>query len=201
VSGSSNRNFDAGVPGENIRIHGFGALPFSTQDLGSDPLGGANDLGLECIMSSGSRFLAALSFATAAATGLPASAADLSCSDLVPIGNTMTCPFEPNWSVGLSCSDAGMTSVFVDAFSGPETVETPGSVTFHSEQPWGFDTEHGVGGSIDYTPDGCLDESDRTFDFTLTTNALPGYSGDIAPICCTIESTLPPEPPEPPDDS
>ncbi len=151
-------------------------------------------------MSSGSRFLIALSLTTAAC--FPALAADLSCNGLVPIGNTMSCPgFEPNWSVELGCSDEGISSVFVDAFSGAEIVKTPGSVTFHSENPWGFDTEQGVAGVIAYTPDGCQDESDRTFDFTLTTSALPGYSGEIAPICCRIESTSPPESPEPPADS
>lgn len=153
-------------------------------------------------MSSGPRFLVALSFATAAAAGLPANAADLSCSGLVPIGNTMSCPgFEPNWSVELSCGDEGMTSVFVDAFSGAEIVRTPGGVTVHSENPWGFDTEQGVAGVIAYTPGGCQDESDRTFDFTLTTNAVPGYSGQVAPICCHVDSTPPPESSEPPADS
>lgn len=144
-------------------------------------------------MPSGSKFLVALSFTVAATAGTPASAADFSCNGLVPLGNTMICPgFEPNWAVKLNCTEDGLSSVFVDAFSGADIVETPGRIAIHSENPWGIDTEHGLTGVIAYTPDGCQDASDRIFDFTLTATAVPGYSGHVAPICCRIESTPPP---------
>lgn len=146
-------------------------------------------------MSSGLKLLIALFFAVSAASGVPASAADFSCNGLVPIGNTMICPgFEPNWAVKLSCTEEGMSSAFVDGFSGPDIVETPGRIAVHSENPWGIDTEHGLTGLIVYTPDGCRDASDRGFDFTFTPNAVPGISGQVAPICCRIESTPRPRP-------
>lgn len=118
----------------------------------------------------------------------PAGAADISCNGLVPPGAKMICPgFEPNWAVELLCGSEGMSSNFVDAFSGDDVVVTPGDVTFISENPWGFSTSHGVSGLISHTPGACQDESDRTFDFTLTTNAVPGYTGQVAPICCRLE--------------
>ncbi len=153
-------------------------------------------------MSSGSKLLVTLFFTVSAASGVPASAADFSCNGLVPIGNTMICPgYEPNWAVKLSCTEEGMSSAFVDAFSGADIVETPGRVAIHSENPWGIDTEHGLTGLIAYTPDGCLDASDRSFDFTFTANSVPGYSGQVAPICCRIESTPLPSPEPSSDDS
>ena len=100
----------------------------------------------------------------------------------------MICPgFEPNWAVEFICDGEEMTSNFVDAFSGSEITYTPGSVTILSEKPWGFSTDHGISGLVAYTPGACQDESDRFFDFTLTTTDMPGYTGQVAPICCRIE--------------
>jgi hypothetical protein len=118
----------------------------------------------------------------------PTQAADFFCNHLVLSGAKMICPgFEPNWAVELECRGTGMVSNFVDAFSGDGIVTTPGSVSFSNEDPWTFATSHGVAGSIAYTPSGCQDESDRIFNFTLTTTAVPGFGGQVAPICCRIE--------------
>lgn len=132
------------------------------------------------------RACAALAFVAGSATSLQA--ADFLCNNLVPAGSTMICPgFEPNWAVELVCSGAGMTANFVDAFSGDTITTTPGSVSFASDDPWSFNTNHGVAGTITYTPAACQDESDRTFDYTLSTTSVPGYNGQIASICCRIE--------------
>lgn len=118
---------------------------------------------------------------------LPASAADFTCNGLVPLGQKMICPgFEPNWAVELICDGETMTSNFIDAFSGDIT-ETPGTVTFLSENPWQFETSHPVTGSIAYTPAGCTDEGDNVHDFTFTPTGAPGLSGPFFPFCCRIE--------------
>ncbi len=115
-------------------------------------------------------------------------AADVMCNALVPGGAKMICPgFEPNWAVEFLCNGPVMTSNFIDAFSGDTITTTPGSVNFSSQDPWVFTTSHGVAGSVAYTPASCRDESDAVFDFTLTTTAVPGFSGPVSPICCRIE--------------
>ena len=117
----------------------------------------------------------------------PAFAADFTCDGLVPLGQKMICPgFEPNWAVELICSGETMTSNFIDAFSGDIT-ETPGSVTFSSENPWTFETSHPVTGTIAYTPAGCTDEGDNVHDFTITPTGAPGLPGPFFPFCCRIE--------------
>lgn len=114
-------------------------------------------------------------------------AADLSCNGLVPPGQKMICAgFEPNWAIELICN-GGMTSNFIDAFSGNDIQTTPGSVGFSSENPWRFQTSHGIAGSIAYTPAGCTDEGDNVHDFTFTPAAAPGLSGPFFPFCCRIE--------------
>lgn len=117
----------------------------------------------------------------------PALAADYTCNGLVPSGQTIICPgFEPNWAIRLECSGTTMTSTFIDAFSGDIT-ETPGSVTFSSQDPWTFETSHPVTGSIAYTPGGCTDEGDNVHDFTFTPTGAPGLSGPFFPFCCRVE--------------
>jgi hypothetical protein len=139
-------------------------------------------------MSSGQIILKTAFSLLLAAAASPALSADLACNGLLPTGERLVCPsFEPNWAVELVCEDEGMTSIYVDAFSGPDMITTPGSVSVHSENPWGFSTEHGVAGVVAYTPGGCRDESDQTLDFTLTPNTVPGYTGELAPVCCHIE--------------
>ena len=131
------------------------------------------------------RFLAAAVLLAAAS---PAPAADFTCNGLVPSGQRLICSgFEPNWAVVLACEGATMTSVFIDAFSGGSVVETPGGVTFASENPWSIATSHGVEGSIAYTPGGCTDESDAVRDFTFTPSAAPGLSGPFFPFCCRMQ--------------
>lgn len=124
-----------------------------------------------------------------AAAAAPLHAADLSCNGLVPTGRSMICPgFEPNWAVRLECSGATMSSTFVDAFSGDGIQETPGSVTFSSQDPWTFETDHQVAGTIASTPGGCTDEGDFVHDFTFTPTAAPGLSGDmLRSFCCRVE--------------
>jgi hypothetical protein len=69
-----------------------------------------------------------------------AQAADLSCNNLISSGQRMICAgFEPNWALTLSCSGTAMSSTFIDAFSGDLT-ETPGTVSFASENPWVLST-------------------------------------------------------------
>lgn len=117
-----------------------------------------------------------------------AQAADLSCNGLVPSGQRMICPgFEPNWAVELICGSGGMSANFIDAFSGDGIQTTPGTVTFSSQNPWGFSTSHGIAGSIAYTPAGCTDEGDFVHDFTFTPTAAPGLTGPFFPFCCRIE--------------
>ena len=123
-----------------------------------------------------------------ASSAAPAAAADLSCNQLVPSGGKMICPgFEPNWALELECDQGELTANFIDAFSGDDIVTIAGEISILSDDPWGFSTSHGVEGLISRTPGACQDESDRIFDLTLTTDAIPGYSGQIAPICCRIE--------------
>jgi hypothetical protein len=133
------------------------------------------------------RLLSALA-ALSAIVGLPATAADLSCNNLISSGQTMICAgFEPNWALTLSCSGTSMSSTFIDAFSGDLT-ETPGTVSFASQNPWTLSTSHGIGGTIAYTPAGCTDEGDFVHDFTFTPTAAPGLSGDLLmPFCCRVE--------------
>ncbi len=64
----------------------------------------------------------------------------------------------------------------------------PGSVTFVTQNPWKLETSHPVTGTIAYTPAGCQDESDRSFDFTFTPTGAPGLEGrQFFPFCCRIE--------------
>ncbi|WP_099864615.1 hypothetical protein [Pararhizobium haloflavum] len=120
---------------------------------------------------------------------LPANAADYSCNNLVPAGSRMICPgFEPNWAVELICEEPVMSSNYINAFSGDEITETPGNASVTSQDPWSFSTSHGIEGTIAFTPGQCQDESDRFFDFTLTTTAQPDFPGSIPDICCRIES-------------
>jgi hypothetical protein len=115
-----------------------------------------------------------------------AQAADPSCNGLVPSGQAMICSgFEPNWAVELSCNGA-MTSTFIDAFSGVDIAETPGTVVFSSQNPWSFQTSHGIEGTIAYTPGQCRDEGDNIHDFTFTPAAVPGLSGPFFPFCCRM---------------
>lgn len=128
--------------------------------------------------------------ATILAIALPSAgnAADVSCNGLVPSGSKMICAgFEPNWAVELICSGATMSSNFIDAFSGNDIQTTPGSVTFSSENPWTFQTSHGIAGTIAHTPGGCRDEGDNVHDFTFTPAAAPGLSGPFFPFCCRVE--------------
>jgi hypothetical protein len=128
------------------------------------------------------------SLALALITAHPAAlvAADLSCNQLIEPGQTMICSgFEPNWALELSC-DGGMSTNFIDAFSGDGIQTTPGSITFASENPWQLETSHPVTGTISYTPGGCTDESDAVRDFTFTPTAAPGLSEPFYPFCCRI---------------
>lgn len=114
-------------------------------------------------------------------------AADLSCNGLLETGQKMICSgFEPNWALELSC-DGGMSSNFIDAFSGDGIQTTPGSITFATEDPWQLETSHPVTGTISYTPGGCTDESDAVRDFTFTPTGAPGLSAPFFPFCCRIE--------------
>ena len=116
----------------------------------------------------------------------PAFAADFSCNGLVPTGQKMVCAgFEPNWAIELICHGDTMGSNFIDAFSGNIT-ETEGMVVFQSENPWTFETEHPVSGTIAYTPAGCTDEGDNVHDFTFTPTGAPGLSGPFFPFCCRL---------------
>lgn len=128
---------------------------------------------------------------TVAATTIvfqPSLAADFSCNNLVPTGQKMICAgFEPNWAVELICYGETMGSNFIDAFSGDSITETEGQVVFLSENPWVFETEHPVTGSIAYTPAGCTDEGDNVLDFTFTPTGAPGLTGPFFPFCCRIE--------------
>jgi len=129
----------------------------------------------------------ALASALALLPALPAGAADLACNGLLQPGQTMVCSgFEPNWALELSCYGE-VSSTFVDAFSGDTIQRTPGDVTFLSENPWQLETDHPVTGTIAYTPGGCQDESDRTFDFTFTPTGAPGLNPPFFPFCCRIE--------------
>ena len=114
-------------------------------------------------------------------------AADLSCNGLLETGQQMICSgFEPNWALELSC-DGGMSSNFIDAFSGDGIETTPGSISFVTQDPWQLETSHPVTGSIAYTPSGCTDESDRVFDFTFTPTGAPGLSPPFFPFCCRMK--------------
>ena len=117
----------------------------------------------------------------------PATAADISCNGLVTSGETLICSgFEPNWAVELSCVGDTMQSSFIDAFSGNDIQTTPGTVTFASEDPWVFETSHGIEGSIGATPGECRDEGDNIHDFTFTPTAAPGLPGPFFPFCCRM---------------
>ena len=114
-------------------------------------------------------------------------AADYSCAGLVPVGQRLICSgFEPNWAVEFACGGGAMSANFIDAFSGNDIQETPGTVTFSSADPWTFETSHPVSGTIDSTPGGCTDESDAVRDFTFTPTAAPGLSGPFFPFCCRV---------------
>lgn len=151
---------------------------------------GVRNIGMERIMSSDNKNPAFILIILISlfASAAPAGAADLSCVQLVPSGVKLICPgFEPNWAIELECNQGELTANYIDAFSGDDIVTLAGEVTILSQDPWGFSTSHGVEGLISRTPGACQDESDRIFDLTLTTDAIPDYSGQIAPICCRLE--------------
>lgn len=114
-------------------------------------------------------------------------AADLSCNGLIEPGQSMICSgFEPNWALKLGCNGE-MSAQFIDAFSGDGMKTTPGSISFATQNPWQLETSHPVTGSIDYTPGGCTDESDRVSDFTFTPTGAPGLEAPFFPFCCRVE--------------
>ncbi len=138
-------------------------------------------------MSARSIFLAT-AVAISAYSVPPATAADFSCNNLVPTGQKMICAgFEPNWAIELICYADTMGSNFIDAFSGDTITNTEGQVVFLSEDPWVFETEHPVTGSIAYTPAGCTDEGDNVHNFTFTPTGAPGLSEPFFSFCCRIE--------------
>ena len=131
------------------------------------------------------RSIAALISGLIACAPMAANAADYDCEGLVPTGKRMICSaFEPNWAVELICNGS-MTSNFLDAFSGNDIQQTPGTVTFSSRDPWTFETSHGIKGTIAATP--CTDESDAQRPFTITPTAVPGLPGPFFPFCCRIQ--------------
>ena len=128
-----------------------------------------------------------LSLTLALSHPVAALAADLACNGLLETGQKMICSgFEPNWALELSC-DGGMSSNFIDAFSGDGIQTTPGAITFATEDPWQLETSHPVSGTIAYTPGGCTDESDAVRDFTFTPTAAPGLTAPFFPFCCRVE--------------
>lgn len=115
-------------------------------------------------------------------------AADLSCNGLVPDSSKLICPgFEPNWGVELLCNGTTMSANYLDAFTGDGIQSTPGTVTFATQDPWAFETSHGISAEIAYTPAACIDEGDYVHDFTMITIVQPDYSGPITEICCRME--------------
>jgi hypothetical protein len=117
-----------------------------------------------------------------------AGAADIACEGLVPPGKKMICAgFEPNWALELVCAGEGMTSNFIDGYSGSTITNTPGSVALTSSNPWTLTASQGIAGSIAYTPAGCHDAGDKVHDFTFTPTAAPGLAGPFFPFCCRIE--------------
>lgn len=111
--------------------------------------------------------------------------ANAACAGLVPQQGRMVCSgFEPNWAITIECRNSRPTASFVD----PLTLQShPGSVTVTGQHPWLIETNHGVVGVIAFTPNGCPDESERVFDFTMRASKVPGLSGRIYPICCRVE--------------
>ncbi len=129
------------------------------------------------------RIAAALSLL--AVTVAPAPAADYACEGLINAGSRFICSgFEPNWAVSFTCTGTAKAT-FIDAFSSAGIVETPGTVTFSSQDPWTFETSHGIRGTIDGTT--CTDESDAQRPFTLRPEAVPGLAGPFFPVCCREE--------------
>lgn len=125
--------------------------------------------------------------ATLLAASSAANAADYACEGLVPAGQKMICSgFEPNWAIEFACGGSGLTTNFIDAFSGDGIQTTPGTVSFSSADPWTFETSHPVKGTIAATPGGCTDESDAVRDFTFTPTAAPGLSGPFFSFCCRV---------------
>lgn len=111
--------------------------------------------------------------------------ANAACAGLVPHQRRMICSgFEPNWAITIECSIARMAARFID----PLTLQSrPGNITVTGQNPWQIETSHGVIGVIAFTPKGCQDESETTFDFTMRATKVPGVSGRIYPVCCRIE--------------
>lgn len=130
-------------------------------------------------------FLAVMLAAALPSTG---SATDATCEGLVVAGDTLICSgFEPNWAIELTCNGVTMSSNFIDAFSGNDIEETPGTVAFSTRDPWTLSTSHGITGTIALTPGGCTDESDTVRDYTFTPTAVPGLAGPFFPFCCRVK--------------
>jgi len=128
-----------------------------------------------------------LSLALTLSNSAASLAADLSCNGLLETGQKMICAgFEPNWALELSCN-GGMSSSFIDAFSGDGIQTTPGSISFATENPWQLETSHLVTGTIAYTPDGCTDDSGAVRDFTFTPTGAPGLPGPFFAFCCRMQ--------------
>ena len=114
---------------------------------------------------------------------------DVACTNLVPRGARMICyGFEPDWHLSLECSGATTKSDLVtyDAAIGDYSTSR-GTARFLSQNPWEFNTSHGVVGSIASTPAACIDDVEPNFDFTLTPQVVPGLWRPQAYVCCRIK--------------
>ena len=115
-----------------------------------------------------------------------ADATEDTCNQLITLGKSMVCTrSEPPWALELRC-DGGLTANFTDAFSGAIAV-VPGDVAVTSENPWKIETSHPVAGTLQATPVGCADGSDRVFDFTFQPTDVPGLAPPFEPVCCHLE--------------
>lgn len=111
---------------------------------------------------------------------------DSACNGLIPSGARMVCSgFEPNWAVVFVCRRSTLSADFVDPV---ELKSAPGTVRFLSQNPWEFNTSHGVVGSIASTPAACIDDDGSVLDFTATPQVVPGLSGrPQSYVCCRIQ--------------